>query len=193
LFCTFRSAYVKRVLSWEDNYIERDVGVSRKSKGIHVMTRLTWLTLRGLVSTTDWDLARRPGAAGVAGVPGELGTDALLAVSGFTVPEAVRFEPAVDVLTQGLPGNGFHWELAAERGTTGVVAVDMTAGGDPGVEGIGVFLSSHLGVMVTGSLRALPIERCASGGWTDSVGRGRACIAAAVIIARAGSVLIGGL
>ena len=73
------------------------------------MTRLTWLTFRGLVSAFGWDLEKRPGVAGVAGVLGELGTDALFVDIGFTVPEAVRFDPAVkDAPTQGLPENGFR-------------------------------------------------------------------------------------
>jgi hypothetical protein len=74
-------------------------------------------------------------------VAGELGSVGI----GFTVPEAVRFDPAVDT-TDGLPGNGLRWGFAAEKGTTGVVAVDRIAGGEPGVEGIGV-PSSPLGVI----------------------------------------------
>jgi hypothetical protein len=111
---------------------------------------------------TDCALAIRPGVvAGVAGAPGELGTDALLVETGFTVPEAVRFDPAADAPTQGLPGKGFRWELAAEWGTIGVVTVDMTAGGEPGVEGIGVFRSSVLDATMTGSLL-----------WVSAVGGG---------------------
>ena len=78
-------------------------------KAIHVMTRLTWLTLRGLVSIFTCDLAKRLGVVGVAGVRGELGTDALsVLVTGFTVPDAVRFAPAVDAPTQGLAGKGLR-------------------------------------------------------------------------------------
>jgi hypothetical protein len=151
-------------LSWDDNYVKRDADVSKKkSKAIHVMTRLTWLTLRGLVSTADCALAMRPGVAGVAGVPGELGTDALLVETGFTVPEAVRFDPAADAPAQGLPGKGFRCGLAAERGTMGVVAVDM-AGGEPGVEGIGVFRSSALDATTGSLLWVSAVEGGASGG-----------------------------
>lgn len=107
-------------------------------------TRLTWLTFRGLVSIFDCDLAKRPGDAGVCG---ELGTDAPFMDIGFTVPDAVRFNPAVDAPTTGLPGNGFLWAMAEERGTMGVVAVEMIAGGDPGVDGNGVLPTSPLGVM----------------------------------------------
>lgn len=95
----------------------------------------------------DCDLAKRPG---VAGVCGELGTDAPFVGTSFTVPDAVRFDPAADAPTAGLPGNGFLCALAADRGTMGVVAVEMIAGGVPGVDGNGVLPTSPFGV-TTGS------------------------------------------
>lgn len=110
---------------------------------MHVMTRLTWLTLRGLVSMLAWDLGKRAGDAGVTGAAGELGIDALSADVEvvLTVPEAVRFEPApVDAPALGLVGKGLRWVVAAERGTIGVEAVDIMAGGEAGVEGMGVLL-----------------------------------------------------
>jgi len=93
------------------------------------------------------DLTKWPGVAGVAGVCGELGTDAPFIGTGFTVPDAVRFDPAVDAPTTGLLGNGFLCALTAERGTIGVVAVEMIAVGEPGVDGNGVLPPSPLGVM----------------------------------------------
>jgi hypothetical protein len=66
---------------------------------------------------------------------------------------------------------------------TGVVAVDITAGGEPGVDGIicGPGPSSPLGVTAVVSLRGgIAVDNCASGDCTFSVGSGRAwaCVTA---------------
>lgn len=63
---------------------------------------------------------------GVTGVAGELGTDdALLGNVFLTVPDAVRFDPAVDAAMDGLPGNGLYWGFAPDGGTIGVFVVDI--------------------------------------------------------------------
>ena len=66
---------------------------------------------------------------GVTGVAGEAGPDAPSNVL-LTVPEAVRFEPAVDAAMDGLAGKGLCWGFAPEGGTMGVVVADIK-GGDP--------------------------------------------------------------
>ena len=66
---------------------------------------------------------------GVTGVAGEPGPDAPSNVL-LTVPEAVRFDPAVDAAMEGLAGKGLHWGFAPEGGTTGVVVTDIK-GGEP--------------------------------------------------------------
>lgn len=71
---------------------------------------------------------------GVTGVAGEFGTDdALLGNVCLTVPDAVRFDPAVDAAMDGLPGNGLYWGFMPDGGTIGVFVLDIIieGGGEP--------------------------------------------------------------
>ncbi len=115
-----------------------------------------------------------------------MGTDALPPGICFTVPEAVRFEPAVEPAIDGLIGKGFSCRFTADGGTMGVVSVDIVGGGDSCEE---VKLPSlrlgDNGILLYWVSESSLLKGC--GPWIEKVGIARLSVGVTLVIMDGGA------